>query len=229
VSVFEVLSAEASAQPAGAHGLIALDWLNGNRSVLVDHRLSGAIVGLTLATRASEIYRALVESTAFGTRVIVDAFGAAGIPVTELVVAGGLTRDKFVMQTYADVTRRSLSVITSDQGSALGSALHAAVAAGRYPDVPAAAGAMGGKRVAAYLPDPASADVYDRLYAEYLLLHDYFGRGGNDVMHRLRGVRDRALAGAAAGRVLAGSAQDPPGPDAPPAAPAVGDQGGGLS
>jgi L-ribulokinase len=227
-SVLEVLSAEASAQPAGAHGLIALDWLNGNRSVLVDHRLSGAIIGLTLATRASDIYRALVESTAFGTRVIVDAFGAAGNPVTELVVAGGLTRDKFVLQTYADVTRRSLSVIKSDQGPALGSALHAAVAAGHYPDVPAAAAAMGGKRVAAYLPDPASADVYDRLYAEYLLLHDYFGRGGNDVMHRLRGVRDRALAGPAAGRVLAGSAPGPPGPGAPPATVAVGDQDGEL-
>jgi L-ribulokinase len=224
VSVFEVLSDEAYAQPAGAHGLIALDWLNGNRSVLVDHRLSGAIVGLTLATRASDIYRALVEATAFGTRVIIDAFGAAGVPVTELVVAGGLTRDKFVMQTYADVTRRSLSVIKSDQGPALGSALHAAVAAGCYPDVPAAAAAMGGKREAAYLPDPASADVYDRLYAEYLLLHDYFGRGVNDVMHRLRGVRDRALAGAAAGRVLASSAQDPPGPDGPPATVAVADQ-----
>jgi L-ribulokinase len=229
VSVFDVLSAEAADLPAGAHGLIALDWLNGNRSVLVDHRLSGAIVGLTLATRASDIYRALVESTAFGTRVILDAFGAAGVPVTELVVAGGLTRDKFVMQTYADVTRRSLSVIKSDQGPALGSALHAAVAAGCYPDVPAAAAAMGGKRDAAYLPDPASADVYDRLYAEYRLLHDYFGRGGNDVMHRLRGVRDRALAGAAAGRVLASSAQDPPGSDASPATVAAGDQDGGLS
>jgi L-ribulokinase len=229
VSVFDVLSAEAFAQPAGAHGLIALDWLNGNRSVLVDHRLSGVIVGLTLATRAPEIYRALVESTAFGTRVIVDAFGAAGIPVTELVIAGGLIRDKFVMQTYADVTRRSLSVIESDQGPALGSALHAAVAAGHYPDVPAAAGAMGGKREAVYRPDPASADVYDRLYAEYLLLHDYFGRGGNEVMHRLRGMRDRTLAGLTAGRVLAGSAQDPPGSDAPPATVAVGDQDGGLS
>jgi len=229
VSVFDVLSAEATDQPAGAHGLIALDWLNGNRSVLVDHRLSGAIVGLTLATRASDVYRALVEATAFGTRVILDAFGAAGIPVTELVVAGGLTRDTFVMQTYADVTRRSLSVIKSDQGPALGSALHAAVAAGYYPDVPAAAAAMGGKRDAAYLPDLASADVYDRLYAEYLLLHDYFGRSGNDVMHRLRGVRDRALAGATAGRVLAGSAQDPPGSDAPPAAVAAGDQDGELS
>jgi L-ribulokinase len=91
------------------------------------------------------------------------------------------------------VTRRPLSVIASEQGPALGSAIHAAVAAGCYPDVPAAAQAMGGKHQAVYLPDPVSADVYDRLYAEYLLLHDYFGRGGNEVMHRLRGIRDRVV------------------------------------
>src|SRR5207344_2772403 len=83
VSVHELLSAEAIAQPAGAHGLIALDWMNGNRSVLVDHHLSGVIAGLTLATRPPDIYRALVEATAFGTRVIIDAFESAGVPVTE--------------------------------------------------------------------------------------------------------------------------------------------------
>jgi L-ribulokinase len=193
ISVQELLDAEAARQPAGAHGLIALDWLNGNRSVLVDHHLSGLIVGLTLATRAPDIYRALIESTAFGTRVIIDTFNASGVPVTELVIAGGLTKSKFVLQLYADVTRRPLSVIASEQGPALGSAIHAAVAAGCYSDVPAAALAMGGKHQAVYLPDPVSADVYDRLYAEYLLLHDYFGRGGNEVTHRLRGIRDRVV------------------------------------
>jgi L-ribulokinase len=199
IGLFDLLSEEAAAQPVGAHGLIALDWLNGNRSVLVDHHLSGMIVGLTLATRAPDIYRALVESTAFGTRVIIDTFGASGVPITELVIAGGLTKDEFVLQVYADVTRRPLSVIASEQGPALGSAIHAAVAAGWYPDVPAAAAAMGGKHEAVYVPDPASADVYDRLYAEYCLLHDYFGRGGNEVMHRLRAVRDQVLSSAAAG------------------------------
>jgi L-ribulokinase len=194
VSLFDLLSAEAAAQPAGAHGLIALDWLNGNRSVLVDVQLSGAIVGLTLATRPPDIYRALVEATAFGTRVIIDAFSSSGCGVSEFVVAGGLLKDPFVMQVYADVLRRPLSVISSDQGPALGSAIHAAVAAGAYPDVPAAAAAMGGKRDAVYTPDPASADVYDDLYAEYLMLHDYFGRGTNEVMHRLRALRDRVLA-----------------------------------
>ena len=190
VSVHDLLSAEAAAQPAGAHGLIALDWLNGNRSVLVDHHLSGVVAGLTLATRAPDIYRALIESTAFGTRVIIDAFEAAGIGVSELVIAGGLVRSELIMQIYADVTRRPLGLVSSGQGPALGSAVHAAVAAGAYPDVPAAAAAMGSHGPAAYVPDPASADVYDDLYAEYVTLHDYFGRGANEVLHRLRALRD---------------------------------------
>jgi L-ribulokinase len=193
ISLFGLLSEEAARQPAGAHGLISLDWLNGNRSVLVDTGLSGLVLGLTLATRAPDIYRALVESTAFGTRVIIDAFEASGVPVTELVVAGGLLKDTFVMQVYADVLNRPLSLITSSQGPALGSAIHAAVAAGAYPDVPAAAAAMGSKRDAVYTPDPANTAVYDELYAEYVTLHDYFGRGTNEVMHRLRRLRDRVL------------------------------------
>jgi L-ribulokinase len=192
MSVHDLLSAEAAAQPAGAHGLIALDWLNGNRSVLVDHHLSGVVAGLTLATRAPDIYRALIESTAFGTRVIIDAFEAAGIGVSELVIAGGLAANELIMQVYADVTRRPLGLVSSGQGPALGSAIHAAVAAGVYPDVPAAAAAMGSHRPAVYAPGPASADVYDDLYAEYVTLHDYFGRGANEVLHRLRAMRDRA-------------------------------------
>jgi L-ribulokinase len=195
LSLHELLSAEAAAQPAGAHGLVALDWLSGNRSVLVDHHLSGAIVGLTLASRPPEIYRALLEATAFGTRVIIDAFAGAGVPVAELVIAGGLMRNEVLLQIYADVTRRPLSLAGSQQGPALGSALHAAVAVGAYPDVPAAATAMGRRSAAVVLPDPASADVYDELYAEYVGLHDYFGRGGNEVMHRLRALRERVLAG----------------------------------
>ncbi len=195
ISLHELLSMQAAAQPAGAHGLIALDWLNGNRSVLVDHHLSGVIAGLTLATRAPDIYRALLESTAFGTRVIIDTFGAAGVPVRELIIAGGLLQNQLLLQIYADVTRRPLSLVSSAQAPALGSAVHAAVAAGAYPDVPAAARAMGRMRAAAVVPDPKSAAVYDELYAEYVRLHDYLGRGGNEVLHRLRALRDRVLAG----------------------------------
>jgi L-ribulokinase len=195
VSLPQLLDEQAAAAPPGAHGLIALDWENGNRSVLVDAGLSGVIVGLTLATTAPEIYRALLEATAFGTRLIVETFNASGVPVAEFVVAGGLIKSAPLMQIYADVLRRPLSVIGSDQGPALGSAIHAAVAAGAYPDVPAAAVAMGRVNRDVYRPDSGRADVYDELYAEYVRLHDYFGRGANEVMYRLRAIRDRALEG----------------------------------
>ena len=194
LTVHELLTAGAAAQPAGATGLIALDWINGNRSVLVDHHLSGAIIGLTLSSRPPEIYRALLEATAFGTRVIIDAVQAAGLPVTELIIAGGLMRNELLMQIYADVTRRPLSLVVSEQAPALGSAIHAAVAAGAYPDVPAAAAAMGKMHAGAYKPNQAAADVYDQLCAEYVTLHDYFGRGANEVMHRLRALRNRVRA-----------------------------------
>jgi L-ribulokinase len=188
LSVHELLSEVASKQQVGEHGLVVLDWFGGNRSVLVDHTLTGVVVGQTLATAAPEVYRALYEATAFGTRTIIETFEAAGVPVHELVVAGGLLRNPLLMQIYADVTRRPLSLIDSDQGPALGAAMHAAVAAGAYSDIYAAADAMGKLLPRVYEPDAAAADAYDALYAEYRRLHDYFGRGGNDVLHRLRAI-----------------------------------------
>jgi L-ribulokinase len=188
------LSELAARQEVGRHGLIALDWNNGNRSVLVDHELSGLIVGLTLATRAEDIYRALIEATAFGTRKILDAFTEAGLGVEEFFVAGGLVKNPLVMQIYADVTRMPLHVGGSDQGPALGAAMHAAVAAGLYPDIRAAAETMGKVVRDAYLPDERNADAYDQLYAHYERLHDHFGRGGDDVMHALRDLRPREVA-----------------------------------
>jgi L-ribulokinase len=187
--VHEHLSVLAAEQAVGAHGLVALDWHSGNRSVLVDHDLSGLVVGLTLSTRAPDLYRALVEATAFGTRRIIEAFDAAGVPVDELTVAGGLLRNPFVMQVYADVLRRPLHLLDSSQGPALGAALHAAVAAGKHADIHAASEAMGRVRRGAYAPDPAAAEAYDELYAHYVRLHDHFGRGGDDVMHALRRPR----------------------------------------
>jgi len=192
MSLHDHLADLAAAQPVGAHGLVALDWHNGNRSVLVDHDLSGVMVGQTIATRAEEQYRALIEATAFGTRTIVETFETAGVPVTELIVAGGLLKNAFLMQVYSDVLRRPLSVIGSDQGPALGSAMHAAVAAGAYPDIRAAAASMGKVNRDVYTPDAERADAYDALYAEYTALHDYFGRGINDVLHRLRRLRAKA-------------------------------------
>jgi L-ribulokinase len=191
--VHERLSDLASRQRPGAHGLIALDWQSGNRSVLVDHSLSGVILGMTLATKPEEVYRALIEATAFGTRKIVETFTASGVPVTEFVAAGGLLKNGFLMQVYADVLRMPVATCASEQAPALGSAIHAAVAAGSYPDVQAAGAAMGGRGDVTYYPDPAAAGTYDRLYAEYERLHDYFGRGGNDVMHRLHDLKQQSL------------------------------------
>jgi L-ribulokinase len=194
VDVHELLTEKAAGQAVGQHGLVALDWHSGNRSVLVDHELSGLIVGLTLATKPEDVYRALLEATAFGTRTIVDAFTASGVPVTELVVAGGLVKNALLMQIYSDVTRLPLSIVGSSQGPALGSAIHAAVAAGAYPDVRTAAAAMGRRDVGVYTPDQTRAAAYDALFAEYGTLHDWFGRGGNDVMQRLRRIRREASA-----------------------------------
>jgi L-ribulokinase len=193
-SIHEHLTELAFAEPPGAHGLVALDWMNGNRSVLVDASLSGLVLGQTLGTRAEQVYRALLEATAFGARMIVETFGVAGVPVREYVVAGGLVRNRALMQLYADVLRLPISTIGSEQGPALGSAIHAAVAAGEYPDVLAASEAMGRLERNVYVPDATRADVYDRLYAEYRLLHDHFGRGANDVMKRLKDLRREVVA-----------------------------------
>jgi L-ribulokinase len=194
IGIHELLTELAAQQEIGEHGLVALDWHSGNRSVLVDHELSAVMVGQTLATRPEDTYRALLEATAFGTRTIIEAFEQAEVPVAELVVAGGLLKNALLMQIYADVCNRPLSVLVSEQGPALGSAIHAAVAAGAYPDVHAASAAMGKLDRARYRPDPARAASYDALYDEYRQLHDHFGRpGGNDVLHRLRAIRVRAL------------------------------------
>jgi L-ribulokinase len=191
MDIHAYLEAEAAKQKPGEHGLLALDWWNGNRSVLVDVDLSGLLVGATLATRAPDIYRALIEATAFGTRVIVEAFDNNGVPINELVAAGGLPeKNKLLMQIYADVTGREFRMIDSTQGPALGSAMHAAVAAGAYPDIQAAAVRMGKLKEETFKPIPENQAVYDKLYAEYVRLHDYFGRGENDVMKRLRAIRN---------------------------------------
>jgi L-ribulokinase len=188
-SVHQYLTDLAADEAIGAHGLVALDWHSGNRSVLVDHELSGTILGLTLTTTAEQVYRALLESTAYGTRMIVDTFAKSGVPVKEFIVAGGLLKNKFLMQLYSDVTRLPISTIDTDQGPALGSAIHAAVASGHYPNVNAAAEAMGKVNKHVYTPNEDRAAQYDKLYREYVELHDYFGRGTNNVMKRLKQMK----------------------------------------
>lgn len=188
LSLHEYLSELAAAQEVGQHGLVALDWHSGNRSVLVDHHLSGVMVGQTLDTTCVDQYRALLEATAFGTRMIIETFNRAGVPVQELVVAGGLVKNRLLMQIYADVTGMPLSCVTSSQAPALGAAVHAAAAAGAYPDVRTAATSMGGRRKDAFVPNPADVERYDAIYREYVALHDWFGRG-NPMMRRLRTLR----------------------------------------
>ena len=182
------LSNLASLKPVGSHGLIALDWESGNRSTLVDHQLSGVIVGLTLMSKPEEVYQAIVESTAFGARKIVDTFNAHGVPVVDFIAAGGLIKNKFVMQIYADILNRPIHTIGSEQGPALGSAIHAAVAAGVYPDIQSASAVMGRLVRNAFIPNPDAAAVYARLYEHYLFLYETFGNG--EMMHDLRAIRD---------------------------------------
>ncbi|RIK49981.1 MAG: ribulokinase [Chloroflexi bacterium] len=193
-----LLEEEAAKQKPGEHGLLALDWWNGNRSTLVDVELSGLLIGATLATTAPDIYRALLESTAFGTREIIEALTRSGVPVNRIVAAGGLPeRNRLLMQIYADVTNREYRIIRSALGGALGAAMHGAVAAGAaaggYADIFAAAQAMGGLKDEVYQPIPENVAVYDQLYADYSTLYSYFGRGENDVMKRLRALRRAAL------------------------------------
>lgn len=193
MNIHEYLEQEAAKQKVGEHGLIALDWWNGNRSTLVDVDLTGLMVGMTLATRAPDMYRALIEATAFGTRVIIEAFEAQGIEVKELVAAGGLPeKNAMLRQIYADVTGRSFKLAGSTQAPALGSAMHAAVAAGIYPDIQSAAEKMGKLKDEVITPIPQNQATYDKLYAEYKTLYDTFGRGANDVMKRLKAIKREA-------------------------------------
>ncbi len=198
IDIHQLLEEKAAALKPGESGLLALDWWNGNRSVLVDVDLTGLLLGATLATKAEEIYRALIEATAYGTRVIVEAFEANGVPVTELVACGGLPeKNKLLMQIYADVTGREFKVAASKQAGALGSAMFGAVAAGKarggYDSIFEAAQYMARLKDEVYQPIPANKQVYDQLFAEYVRLHDYFGRGENDVMKRLKKIKADVL------------------------------------
>lgn len=200
VSVHVWLEQRAAAYKPGETGLLALDWWNGNRSVLVDTELSGLLVGYSLLTKPEEVYRTLLEATAFGTRKIVDAFHDNGVEVNELYACGGLPqKNRLLMQIYADVTNREIKVADSKQTPALGAAMFGAVAAGAaaggYDSIVEAAQRMARVREETFKPIAENVAVYERLYREYSKLHDYFGRGENDVMKRLKSIRDEAKHG----------------------------------
>jgi L-ribulokinase len=165
--------------------------------VLVDADLRGLLVGMTLATRAPEIYRALIEATAFGTRVIVEAFEHAGLRVDTIVACGGLPdRNPLLMQIFADVAGRDIAVAASHQAPALGAAMWGAVAAGAaaggHATIADASSRMARLSGTRFVPRPDHREPYDVLYDEYRRLHDFFGRGGDDVMRRLKRLRNAA-------------------------------------
>lgn len=197
INIHTLLTEKAEKLSVGESGLIALDWWNGNRSVLVDVDLTGLILGCTLLTKPEEIYRALIEATAFGTKKIIETFEESGVPIKELYAAGGIAeKNKLMMQIYADVANREIRISASPQTPALGSAMFGALAAGKaqggYDSIVEAAKHMSKVKEDYYRPIPENVEVYRKLYAEYNLLHDYFGRGANDVMKRLKKIKSEA-------------------------------------
>lgn len=194
IGIHQLLTEKAQKLRPGESGLLALDWWNGNRSVLMDSELSGLILGMTLQTQPEEMYRALIEATAYGTRAIIENFESSGIKINEVYVCGGIAKkNPMLMQIYADVLKRQLRIVRSDQANALGSAIFAAVAAGTekggYASISDAAHAMGGTDDREYHPITENSRIYDELYTEYQKLHDWFGTGSDQVMHRLKTIR----------------------------------------
>lgn len=199
--VFRQLEEEAAAMQPGESGLIALDWMNGNRTVLVDQRLTGLFVGLTLHTSAAEMYKALLEATAFGARIIAERFQSYGVEVKRVINCGGIPyKSPHLMQIYADVFDRPMELSQSNQTASLGSAIAGAVVAGHeaggYPDYKAAIGRMTGVLDTVYTPIRENVSVYDELFAIYKELHDAFGIEKHSaelypVMKRLLEIREK--------------------------------------
>jgi len=197
------LTGEAARSRPGESGLLALDWNNGNRTILVDPRLTGLLLGQTLHTSRAEVYRALIEATAFGARAIVERLKEYGVPIERVVCCGGIAeKNDLFMQIYADVLGRPMLIAGSPQTTALGAAISAAVAAGRYPTFEAAQAKMTSLQAKRFTPKKAASAVYDELYGMYRELHDAFGgvpRGRGDfgsVMKRLLALRERVASSA---------------------------------
>lgn len=196
-NIHEYLTEKAAKLKVGESGLLALDWWNGNRSVLVDVDLTGLMLGMTLITKPEEMYRALIEATAYGKNIIIETFEEAGVPIHELYACGGISwKNKLMMQIYADVTNRPIKISASDQTPALGAAMFGAVAAGKenggYDSIFDAAKVMGKVKEEFYTPIEENVTAYRKLYKEYKKLHDYFGRGENDVMKSLKEIKAEA-------------------------------------
>ena len=192
ISMLRLLIEKAAKKRPGESGVVALNWFNGNRSVLVDSELSGLFVGMTLTTAPEDLMRALIEATAFGWRNIIESYERCGVPVKHIVASGGIARkDAFTMQLYADVLGKDIAITETAQAPAASAAIGAAVAAGCYETLTAASAAMASRADRVFHPVSGDSAIYNELYAEYKTLHDYFGKGGNDVMRRLRRLAAR--------------------------------------
>jgi L-ribulokinase len=194
LSIHELLEEKMTKLNVGESGILALDWLNGNRSILVDVDLTGCILGLTLDTKPEEIYRALIEATAFGQRLIIETFEESGVPVKELVACGGLPhKNRMLMQIYADIFGKEIAIAEHLQAPAIGSAMFGAVAAGKaaggFDNIVDAAKNMAKLKDKKIKPIAENTVIYTKLYNEYKRLHDYFGRGENDVMKLLKKLK----------------------------------------
>ena len=194
ISIYALLEEKAAALKAGESGCLALDWWNGNRSVLCNSDLCGMIVGMTLTTKPEEIYRALIESAAFGSKKILDTFAENGIQIDRIYACGGLSKNSpLVMQIFSDILERPIHVTSSDQTASLGSAIFAAVAAGEqaggYSNLFDAINKMGSKVKVIYKPQAENREVYHLLYAQYQALHDYFGKTNGETMLLLKKLR----------------------------------------
>lgn len=197
ISIHAWLSREAEKLAPGESGLVFLDWWNGNRSILADAELTGMMLGMTLNTKPAEIYRAALESTAFGTLKIIKQMEEGGLPIESIYACGGLPNSNpLCMQIFADVTGREIKIAASEQTVALGSAMFGACAAGSarggYDNIADAARAMARVKDQSYTPNPAHTAAYAKLFAEYERLHDYFGHDPNSPMKALRKIRDEA-------------------------------------
>ena len=189
ISLHQLLREKAAPRKPGESGLLALDWWNGNRNVLGNSRLSGMILGMTLTTKPEDIYRALIEATAYGLRVIAERYESGGVAVGSIVAGGGIARkDAMMMQIYADVLGRPIRIAGTTQAGALGSAMYASVAGGIYPDIQTAAAHLSKPDIGIYTPDAENHRIYSGLYAEYKKLYDYFGCE-NTVMEQLSDMR----------------------------------------
>ncbi len=195
ISVHKLLEEKLAGYKAGQSGLVALDWWNGVRSPLMDFNLNGMMVGMNLLTKPEEMYMALIEATAYGTRMIIESFEKAGVEVKSIVFSGGIpAKNKMLVQVYSDICKKDIKISSSDQAGALGAVICGILAADEsvtgYKNAKEVTQAIGNIDPKVYSPNPENAAVYDKLYAEYETLLEYFGKGANDVMKRLNAIRD---------------------------------------